>query len=219
MTENLRERVVRWLRAEIISGQMPAKSMISVPGLATSLNISTTPVREALLELSRAGLLRPHRNRGFEVLEPSPDEISQIFEMRVLLEVESAGLAMDRGPIDTVKLRELAGMIEVSAKSNDYRTYIEADREFHRQIAVGSNNFMLLNYITDLKDRMRLYGLTSPEGQRQQILSISEHYEIVDLIESGRPEELKELLARHIKVWKPIYIAHIRTAHREAVNF
>ena len=62
---NLREKVVERLRAEIVSGQGVPGTIYSVPGLASELGISTTPIREALLELSRAGLVTAMRNRGF----------------------------------------------------------------------------------------------------------------------------------------------------------
>ena len=54
---NLREQVVERVRSEIVSGRTPPGSVYSVPGLATELGVSTTPVREALLELTRSGLL------------------------------------------------------------------------------------------------------------------------------------------------------------------
>ena len=70
MDQNLREQVVQHVRAEIISGQSTPGTMYSVPGLVEDLGVSTTPVREALLELARNGLIEPVRNRGFKVLEP-----------------------------------------------------------------------------------------------------------------------------------------------------
>ena len=56
MDQNLREQVLQQVRAEIISGQSMPGSMYSVPTLAASLGVSSTPVREALLELARSGL-------------------------------------------------------------------------------------------------------------------------------------------------------------------
>ncbi|WP_205128308.1 GntR family transcriptional regulator, partial [Escherichia coli] len=60
----MREQVLQRVRAEIISGQSLPGTMYSVPSLAASLGVSSTPVREALLELSRGGLVEPMRNRG-----------------------------------------------------------------------------------------------------------------------------------------------------------
>lgn len=62
---NLRESVIAQLRSQIVSGAAAPGMIYSVPSLANELGISTTPVREALLELSRSGLVEPLRNRGF----------------------------------------------------------------------------------------------------------------------------------------------------------
>ena len=67
---SLRDKVVRWVRSDIVSGRSAPGTMYSVPSLAEQLGVSTTPVREALLELSRGGLITPLRNRGFKVERP-----------------------------------------------------------------------------------------------------------------------------------------------------
>lgn len=92
MDQNLREQVLRHVRSEIISGQSGPGKMYSVPTLAADLGMSTTPVREALLELARTGLIEPMRNRGFKVVEPTVDDLRNLFEMRNLLEVRAAEL-------------------------------------------------------------------------------------------------------------------------------
>ncbi|WP_164135527.1 GntR family transcriptional regulator, partial [Stenotrophomonas maltophilia] len=60
--------------------------------LAASLGVSTTPVREALLELSRSGLVEPMRNRGFKVVEPTLQDLNNLFDMREVLELHAAVL-------------------------------------------------------------------------------------------------------------------------------
>src|ERR1700690_3769887 len=90
MDQNLREQVLQHVRAEIISGQSVPGMMYSVPTLAEELGVSTTPVREALLELARNGLIEPVRNRGFRVVEPTLEDLHELFEVRELLEVRAA---------------------------------------------------------------------------------------------------------------------------------
>ena len=66
--------------------------MYSVPNLAAALGVSTTPVREALLELARNGLIEPMRNRGFKVVAPTLSQLRNLFDMRELLEVYAVEL-------------------------------------------------------------------------------------------------------------------------------
>ncbi len=63
---SLRDMVLRRVRADIVAGHSAPGTMYSVPTLAEELGVSTTPVREALLELSHQGLITPVRNRGFQ---------------------------------------------------------------------------------------------------------------------------------------------------------
>ncbi len=98
MDQNLREQVLQRVRAEIISGQSLPGTMYSVPSLAASLGVSSTPVREALLELSRGGLVEPMRNRGFKVVEPTLTELRNLFDMREVLELHAAVLVAANPP-------------------------------------------------------------------------------------------------------------------------
>ncbi len=92
MDQNLREQVLQRVPAEIISGQSQPGMMYSVPTLATDLGVSTAPVREALLELARGGLIEPMRNRGFKVVAPTLDDLCNFFDLQ-----RNAGGACCRG--------------------------------------------------------------------------------------------------------------------------
>ena len=94
MDQNFREQVLQQVRAEIISGQSMPGSMYSVPTLAASLGVSSTPVREALLELARSGLIEPMRNRGFKVVEPTLTELRNLFDLREVLELHAAAIVV-----------------------------------------------------------------------------------------------------------------------------
>src|SRR5262245_58132942 len=83
---SLRDRVLEWVRSDIVSGRGGPGTMYSVPSLASELGVSTTPVREALLELSNRGMIVPMRNRGFKVLASSLEDLENLFELRELLE-------------------------------------------------------------------------------------------------------------------------------------
>jgi DNA-binding GntR family transcriptional regulator len=83
---SLRDVVLQRVRSDIVSGHAAPGTMFSVPSLAEELGISTTPVREALLELSHSGLITPVRNRGFRVEETTLEQLHDLFTLRELLE-------------------------------------------------------------------------------------------------------------------------------------
>ena len=123
MDNNLREKVLRQVRAEIISGHSAPGTMYSVPTLATSLGVSTTPVREALLELSRGGLVEPMRNRGFKVVEPTLTDLRNLFDMRELLELYAAEILALKRKKDLGDLRLLADEIAAAVQAESVEGY------------------------------------------------------------------------------------------------
>src|ERR1700677_737954 len=123
MDNNLREKVLRQVRAEIISGHSAPGTMYSVPTLATSLGVSTTPVREALLELSRGGLVEPMRNRGFKVVEPTLTDLRNLFDMRELLELYAAEILALKRKKDLGDLRLLADEIAAAVQAESVAGY------------------------------------------------------------------------------------------------
>ena len=207
---SLRDMVVRRVRSEIISGRVQPGTMYSVPVLAEQVGISTTPVREALLELSRAGLVVPKRNRGFRVVAMSLDELNQLFELRVLLErfaIES--LARQRR-LDGAALYRFADVVAACVASGDLAGYTDADRSFHEALLTAARNPRLTRLAMELRDTMRLYGMDSAQGRQRQTDSVQEHRQLVDLAVAGKAKAAGELMSRHILDWQPVFAAALR---------
>jgi DNA-binding GntR family transcriptional regulator len=204
--QNLREQVLQLVRAEIISGQSMPGSMYSVPTLAASLGVSTTPVREALLELARGGLIEPIRNRGFKVVEPTLKELHNVFDLREVLELHAAAIVVRKPRKDLRGLVGLADDIARAVKMEDIKLYLEADRSFHRLLTAAADNERLTEMVMGLRDQMRLYGIKSRSGLERQNESIVEHYKIIELVTAGDAEGLTNLLRRHIRAWEPIFV-------------
>lgn len=206
MDGSLREKVLRRIRAEIIAGESPAGTMYSAPTLSAALGISTTPVREALLELARTGLLEPVRNRGFRVKEPSLRHLRDVFAMREVLELHAARLVAERPGRDLSALCPLADAIARAVEEDDVRTYLDADRNYHRVLLEAAGNALLTETVLGLRDAMRLYGIRSRAGHERQRESVAEHYEIIALAEAGEADRLEALMRRHILSWQPIFL-------------
>jgi len=202
---NLREQVVERVRSEIVSGRTPAGTVYSVPGLANDLGVSTTPVREALLELSRNGLLVPMRNRGFRVEALSLEALDNLFTMRELLERFALESLARQGLKDPKPVRELADAVGRAVERGDVAGYIATDRAFHEALVAQLGNPLLTRLIMQLRDDMRLYGIDSDEGKQRQRDSVQEHYQMVDLAIRQDVAAIGELISRHILAWKPLF--------------
>jgi len=205
---SLRDRVLERVRSDIVSGRSGPGTMYSVPSLASELGVSTTPVREALLELSNRGMIVPMRNRGFKVQASSLEELENLFEMRELLErfaVVNAARKRPKDTKDTEELKKLADAVAVAVKARDVRNYVEADRAFHEALVSRAGNPRLTKMIMDLRDDMRLFGIDSAEGEERQRASVKEHYQLIELAAKGDTKNIASLMTSHIMDWQPLF--------------
>jgi DNA-binding GntR family transcriptional regulator len=218
MEQNLREQVAQHVRAEIISGQSAPGTMYTVPTLAEDLGVSTTPVREALLELARNGLIEPVRNRGFRVLSPTLEELRELFDVRELLEVRAAELLALRRPEKLESLVRLADDVRDAVQADDVNGYLEADRRFHHGLIAASGNALLTEMAMAARDKMRLYGISSRAGLERQAASVAEHYELLEFAVTGNVSSIKALLREHIRTWEPILAEAIQKSGRKPLQ-
>ena len=197
---SLREQVADALRAAMISGQLEPGVVYSAPALAGTFGVSATPVREAMLDLAKEGLVEAVRNKGFRVTELSERDLDELTELRMLIEVPTtARLAGRLDDAALAALRELAGSIEAAASSGDLIAYLEADREFHLTLLGHGGNRHLVDLVADLRSRARLYGLGRLAGTGRLVDSAREHLALVDLLASGAGAEAETLTRHHIQ--------------------
>ncbi|MGW8374779.1 GntR family transcriptional regulator [Streptomyces sp. ODS28] len=197
--ERLRDKVAHALRAALISGELRPGQVYSAPGLAANFGISATPVREAMLDLAREGLVEPVRNKGFRVTEVSERDLDQYTELRVLIEVPTIGKVTETAsPEQLAELRPLADEIVRTARADDLIGYLDADRRFHLALLLLAGNERLVETVGDLRKRSRLYGLTGLSEQDRLVASAEEHHELLDLILAGDRSAAEQCMARHL---------------------
>ncbi|MFJ2033633.1 GntR family transcriptional regulator [Streptosporangium sp. NPDC087985] len=195
----MREKVTDALRGAIVSGEMKPGELYSAPDLAERFGISATPVREAMLDLVKQGLVRPVRNRGFQVTEVSDADLDQITRIRELLEPAAAFEASAHVAPDVLEaLRSLAREIVAAAAEGDLIRYVSADHEFHIRLLSAGGNHRLVHIVDDLRSQTRLYGLSGLVEAGQLTRSALEHVQMCDLIQAGKAGALEDLMRLHI---------------------
>lgn len=195
----LRERLVAEVRASIISGQMSPGEVYSAPVIAAQYEVSVTPVREALLDLVKEGLLTPVRNKGFRVVEPSEADLDEIAEVRDLLEPAAVGqIARSATSEQLAKLRALAAEIARYARQGSIEEYLQADRNFHLAVVEATGNSRLVEIIARLRSQARLFGLQKIAEAGQLEASSRDHDEILEAIENRDPDRAEKLMRAHL---------------------
>lgn len=206
--QSLREQVVGALRAAVISGEMQPGRVYSAPSLAARFHVSATPVREALLDLTKEGLVESVRNKGFRVTEVTDKQLDDITELRALIEVPMVTRIASGITAGEVRaLRPLADAICAAAEEGDLIGYIEADRRFHLALLELTGNAQVVEVVDELRSRTRLYGLARLVEQRALTGSAQEHHEILDALEARDPARTEDVMRRHIGhvrgLWAP----------------
>jgi DNA-binding GntR family transcriptional regulator len=196
---SLREEVADAVRAALVAGQMQPGLVYSAPALATRFGVSPTPVREAMLDLAKEGLVQVVPNKGFRVTELSDAELDEITELRRLIEVPTVSrLAGRLAAADLAPLRDLAADIVAAARAGDLIGYVEADRRLHLDLLGLAGNTRIVATVGDLRMRTRLYGLEQLAVRGQLVASAEEHVRLLDLLAGCDAEPVAALMHRHL---------------------
>src|ERR1700754_3179740 len=173
---NLRDEIIETLRAAVISGELRRGVVYSAPSLAAEFGVSATPVREAMLDLVKEGLIDALRNKGFRVTELSEKDLDDLSELRSLIEVPTVRRIAEAGvdPETISRLRPLAAGIEDAAARGDLIGHVAIDMEFHLQLLALAGNPHLAETVRSLRSRARIYGLRTLAERGQLVPSARE---------------------------------------------
>jgi DNA-binding GntR family transcriptional regulator len=153
---SLREQAIREVRAAIVYGELDPGEIYSAALLADRLRVSVTPVREAMLELAKRGMVEPVRNRGFRVLERSARELDQTLELRMLIEVPT--IARLAGALDAGTTERLDRLVRdgiAAARRADLGAFLDIDRSFHLGLLDQAGNRRIVDIVDELRDQLR----------------------------------------------------------------
>ncbi|MEU1733134.1 GntR family transcriptional regulator [Streptosporangium sp. NPDC020145] len=198
--QSLREQVAHALRAALITGEMRPGVVYSAPVLAAQFGVSATPVREAMLDLAKEGLVEAVRNKGFRVTELSERDLDEITEIRKLIEVPTVARLADTGLAERFEaLRPVAQEIVGAAERGDLLAYVDADVRFHVDLLALAGNTHLVDVVRDLRKRARLYGLSALSARGALVGSAREHLQLLDLLAAGDSQGSERLMDEHIR--------------------
>lgn len=188
------------LRDAILDGAFGPGQNLSVPELARQLDVSRSPVREAVLALVADGLAVELPRRGVAVVAIDAADLLEIHEMREGVEGQAARLCAERASVATRRaltdvLDRQAALVERDDASGWYGT----NAEYHGLIAEGAGNRRLAEVLVALQRQMRL-GLRSVASEpNQRRRGLREHRSIHDAIAAQDGEAAERLMRKHIR--------------------
>ncbi|MCW4354754.1 GntR family transcriptional regulator [Hoyosella sp. YIM 151337] len=189
------------IRSRILTGELPAGSRLAQYDIADSLNMSITPIREAVRRLLSEGLVELVTHRDVRVAPISVAEARQLFEVRLALEPAAAELASQRRTEDDITALRVTAARLLPVTQQWGEEALSAHREFHRTLYAASHNDLLIGLLDNLwdkSDRYRRLGLALPVGSGPRTVDHQEHHKMVELIIAQDGPGIVALTREHI---------------------
>lgn len=195
--QTLREQTVDAVRDQILAGDLEPGRVLREVHLAGELGVSRTPLREALLELTREGLTRKTVGHGFVVSPLEAREVHELYPLRALLESEAlreAGLPSDE------RLAELARLNEKLGTELPGQDWIRLDNRWHELLVESCGNRHLRDFVQRLRKHTLRYELAFLADADAPGPSIRQHEEILDRLREGDLDSACQKLAENMTV-------------------
>jgi DNA-binding GntR family transcriptional regulator len=214
---SLADAVVEAVRSGIAAGELVPDDTYSVYQLADLLGVSRSPVRDALLRLAEAGLVRIDRNRGFQVLKPEAHDIEEIIDIRLALEPAAARRAAEQA-----SEAERAGLLDafeaMGEATGDEQRFWVADHALHDRLMRAGGNLRAAAIIERLRATTALLGPPTTTAGRTLPEIRAEHEPIVTAVLRRSGAEAERAMREHLEHTGALLARSLARGPAEAVS-
>ncbi|MGR3756066.1 MAG: Ldh family oxidoreductase [Tranquillimonas sp.] len=197
--QKLSEQAREALRELIVSGQIPLGRKLPEAELVRRLGMSKSPIREALLQLEREGLVEMAANRGARVFSMGAVEIADLGELRQMLEVQALRLASARHPRPLcADLERVVDRMRQVLGRGDTDSYKRLDNDFHHTIFRHCGNSYLEDDFRRLSFRIQALRNRLSLDEVLNRKSLDEHVRLTAAIAEGRLDDAEALMRSHV---------------------
>ncbi|MFI7704079.1 GntR family transcriptional regulator [Nonomuraea sp. NPDC049480] len=214
---SIQSRVIAEMRERIISGELEPGTNLSEIALAEAFGVSRTPVREALKQLQTEGLVEIRPRVGTFVRAPSRREITELFQMKELLEGAAARLLAQRGRVPELDaLQANVAAADAAVAAGDRDRYAALVQEFHDLLITGADNAKLEAHYRILMNQLAYQRLvhTSLAQPGRLTQSDSEHRHVVELIAAKDGDSAERVMREHVRASHRALMAGLDAAAR-----
>ena len=196
---SLHLEVASLLREQIFSGELAPNSFLDEVSLCEMLEISRTPLREALKVLTAEGLLRHEPRRGCFVSVITEQDLDDIFPVIALLEGRCAfEAARNATDADLAALEKLHQQLNIHARAKRNTDYYATNVAIHEAIILLANNRWLAQAISDLRRILKLSRHQSLSAPGRLAQSLSEHMTVFAALKSRDSEGAEAAMRTHL---------------------
>lgn len=197
---SVEEYIFSEIKNAIFNRKIPLNYKLSEETLAQAFGVSRTPIRAVLKKLQHEKIVQIIPNKGAYIYQPSEKEISDVFQLRLLLEKEAVKIACQT--MSAQQYDELENMTikeEEEFKKGDYEKGIELTSQFHHFLVKLSNNNFMINYNHELLNITNVYLAFHDTVQIECPMSPKEHRGIIEALKNKDIEESVNAVDEHFK--------------------
>lgn len=196
---SLHDEVAAQLRDRIFAGELLPGTFLDEARLAEELQISRTPLREALKVLTAEGLVRHEPRRGCFVNEVTEQDLDEIFPVIALLEGRCAReAAINATDADLEELEALHDKLNRHARAKRINEYYAANFAIHEAIIALARNRWLAQVIVDLRKIVKLSRLQQLHAPGRLAQSLTEHMAVFAALKARDPEGAEAAMRTHL---------------------
>lgn len=196
------EQSYRYIKEAILDLSLEAGQNLSENQLSDILNMSRTPIREAIQRLNNEGLVETIKYKGTFVREFSQKDINQIYEMAEALESMVVYLAAQKATEQDIKqMKEIVNEMKNAQDKESVSDWMEADQEFHTMLPLLSKNTLLINDLTNLYEKISIIRLRYLNNVGIIPKSTKDHIKTIKAIEGQEAKLAREITQKH---WEDI---------------
>ena len=210
----LHEQVAHRLRQMLVENRIPPGAKLNERELSEVLNVSRTPLREAIKMLAAEGLVELLPNRGAIAVELSETDVLNTFEVMAGLEAQSGELAAER--ITDTELVEIKAMhFEMMAAytRHDLPSYYRLNASIHSAINVAARNPVLTATYRQVNARLQALRFRSNQDDDKWKVAVREHEQMVEALSERDPAAMRAVLLRHLNNKRDVVIVQLRALH------
>ena len=208
----LHQEVAVRLRQRIVEGQLAPGAKLNERELSESLQVSRTPLREAIKMLAAEGLVELLPNRGAVVAQMSAQDVADTFELIAGLEGQSGELAAGRiGEAQLVEIRALHFEMRAAFTRRDLATYYRLNALIHGHINAAAGNRALTQTWANVNARLQALRFRSNFDEAKWKRAMKEHDRMIELLAARDAVALRALMVTHLLHKRDAVLESMRT--------
>ena len=198
---NITENIYEYIKSEILTLRLPPGEKINIKYIKEKLNVSPTPIKDALFKLAGEGLVEIIPRRGTYVTSISEKDINEIMQARIVL--ESGAIDLLPPKLSEEQLAKLSKLYRATRPGDfgmEFKEFMAADQDFHQEIVEMSGNRLILDMYNRMNPHMRLFLYRFVHRSNEKLSFVdSDHKQILASLQKGDHETAKRTLLSHLE--------------------